>query len=400
MFALLANIVNAGIAWLMLLFLIRFGNNEDIGIYSLAQALALPIHLFFTLKLRTVQLSDVDQVHSNSDYFNSRVILALISLLATIVFAVIMYKGEHDYIISVSVLGIGYSAMLVREYFISVYQIKEKNEYFFYSNIILGLTTFLSFVVTYLSSKEIVLAIAAFSITRVFCLLVDLVLLKKFFLDNVISYFKIFDKKQIFSLFKIGLPLGITAALSSLFTTIPRIKLEDISGLVILGVFTTLMSLIAFFNLFMGSFSQALIPRLAYLYRYSRNNLIKEIFIWLAILILGLMLCLVITYYNSALILTLVFGKKYAQYTNEFFLAIVSGCFLCLFYYSNMMLNIQRSFKSQVYIYTICAVVCFVVSALLIPSMQLKGAIYVSIICSLVGILISMCVFLANLRRL
>lgn len=399
MFALLANIVNAGIAWLMLLFLIRFGNNEDIGVYSLAQAIALPIHLFFTLKLRTVQLSDVGQIHSNSDYFNSRVILALISLLATIVFAIIMYKGEQDYIISVSFLGIGYSAMLVREYFISVYQIKEKNEYFLYSNIILGLTTFLSFVVTYLFSRDIIVAIIAFSITRVFCLAVDLVILKKFFLDNVVLYLKIFNKKQILSVVKVGLPLGVTAVIGSLFTSIPRVKLEEIAGLDTLGVFTTLISLVVFFNLFMGSFSQALIPRMAITYRSSRYKLLKEVFLWLTILVIGLIICLAITYYNSALILTIIFGKKYAQYASEFFIAIVSGCCLCLFHYSNLMLNIQRSFKSQVYIYTICAVVCYAASALLIPNMQLKGAIYTSIICSLVGVLFSVCIFLINLRR-
>lgn len=399
LFALLANVVNAGVAWLLLLFLIRFGNNEDIGVYSLAQAIALPIHLFFTLKLRTIQLSDVDGIYKNSDYFNSRVILAVISFFFTIIFSIILYKGEYSNILAISILGLGYSAILIREYFISIYQINERNEYFLYSNIVLGAASFISFIGVYLISSDIIIAIISFSLIRLLSLIVDFIFLKKAFLDNVLLYIKDFNKVRILSVIKVGLPLGITAVIGSLFTSIPRIKLEDVAGLEVLGVFTTLMSLIAFFNLFMSSFSQALIPRLTTIYRDSRRKLVKAVFLWLLILIFGLSVCLVITYYNASLILTLIFSEKYAQYSNEFFIAIVAGCILCVFHYSNMMLNIQRSFKSQVYIYSICVIVCLISSILLIPDMQLKGAIYTSIIGSLVGIVISICVFLINLRK-
>lgn len=399
LFALLANAFNAAISWILLLFLIRYGKKEDIGLYSLVQAIALPIHLFFTFKLRTIQLSDINNTFQKPEYFNSRILLSFASLFVTLAIASLMYMGNYKYILAISMLGVGYSAMLIREYFISIYQINEKNEYFFLSNIMFGLISTLTFIISYIAFKDIIVAIACFSISRVICLLVDIIILNKIFNERVITYLSIFNKTKTYSLLKLGLPLGITAVIGSLLTSIPRIKLEATSGLAVLGVFTTLMSLVAFFNLFMSSFSQALIPRLSQSYTLSKPQFKKELGQWSIFLSFILIIILILTYSFDTLILGTIFGREYTNYTDEFFLSMVAGCVLCIFHFTNMMLNVQRNFKPQVYIYSICAVICFISAYILIPYYDLKGAIYTALIASLSGILASITVFYIKFKR-
>lgn len=398
-FAFLANLLNAGLAWLILLFLIRFGSDTDIGFYSLGQAVALPIYMFFTLKLRTVQLTDTNSNFSNSDYFNARILLSMASIIITIVISIIFYLHEINHMLTISLLGIGYAAMLIREHFISIYQKNERNEYFLYSNIIFGLATYLTFILVYVLTNNIITTIMVFSVSRLIALITDIIILRKYFNEFISVYFKSFNKRQVISLMKLGLPLGITAVVGTLLTSIPRIKLESTVGLGALGVFTTLMSLVAFFNLFMASLNQALIPRLSKLYSQSKRKINTELLIWFIILLIGLSICLIFTYFYSAEIISIIFGAKYIKYRSEFILAILAGCSISIFHYSNMLLNIQKSFNSQIFIYILCTAICFISSLILIPLYKLEGAIIVSIISSLFGSFISILIYSKNFIR-
>src|SRR5690554_3474882 len=79
--ALSANLFQAVISWLLLFILIRFGDKEDVGLYSYIQALILPVQLFFTLKLRVIQCSDTLNEYDAAEYHKVRFASALLNCI-------------------------------------------------------------------------------------------------------------------------------------------------------------------------------------------------------------------------------------------------------------------------------------------------------------------------------
>lgn len=394
-YALLANIVNAGFSWLMLIFLIRFGSKEDIGMFGLAQAIALPVHMFFTLKLRTIQLSDINNEFTETDYVGSRFFLSILNLIFVSLIAILFYFNKIDYILAIIALGLSYSAAIFREFYISIYQINEKNNYFFLSNLIQNFISLTVFIFSFLKTDNLIYSILIYSIFKLLLLIVDNIFYKKLYKNRIIDFIKNIFKKEnkIFNLFKIALPLGLTSIVGALFTSIPRLELEKYFGLKELGVFTTLMSLVVFINLFMSSFIQAILPRTSKSYIVDRKLFLKQIigfFILITcFLILIIFLCKLFSYY----ILLIIFGLEYTEYQYEFLLAMISGCILCFFHFGNFLLNVQREYKIQIYIYIFSAISCLISAHYFIPSYSVIGAIYSTIICSLMGFILSIIIF-------
>ena len=392
-FALLSNIVTALSAWLMLWYLIRFGRTEDVGLYGLVQAIALPLYMFFTFKLRTIQITDTNNNYNNSDYLGSRVVLAAVNIIISAIIFSIFYSNEI--VLAIIALSFGYSLAIVREYYISLMQINERNDLYLVSNILQSIFGLFIFIGVYYLSNNIIYAIISFSLTRLPLLFLDNYLTKSL---SEISYIAVVKKilskdNNIKKLLIVGMPLGITAVIGATFTSIPRIILEKIDGLEALGVFTTLMSLIVAVNLFMSSFTQAILPRLAKSYKSDLITFNKINYLSLIFLLLSSLIGLTFIYFYSSEILTLIFGLSYSIYSNEFFMCMISAFLLLLFHYSNMLLNAMQCFSKQMFIYGICALSCLVAGLVLIPIYKLQGAIYSSMICSLIGFIISMIIF-------
>lgn len=400
LFALLANLVNAGFSWVMLIFIIRLGSKEDIGMFGLAQAIALPIHMFFTLKLRTIQLSDINNNFKDTDYIGSRLYLALANLLFSGFVSLIFYFDHINYMLAISALALSYSVAVFREYYISIYQAKELNQYFFLSNIIQGSIAVITFSMTFYVFRNIVYSILAYSLSKLFLIVIDEYFYKKLSDKKSISLiFNFLTKKNRFvDLVKLGLPLGLTAVISAFFTSIPRFQLEKFYGLEALGIFTTIMALVVILNLFISSFIQAILPRMTKLYINNWQSF-KIKMIKILLLVTGLFgLFLLLTYKLSFYILYLVFGDHYTSYQNEFFLAMVSGVVLCYFHFSNFLLNVQKTYNQQIYIYAASALVCFLSGFYLIPLYGVNGAIYSTLTCYFFGIIYSIYIFNFNLK--
>lgn len=402
LFALLANLVNAGFSWIMLIFIIRFGGKEDIGMFGLAQAIALPIHMFFTLKLRTIQLSDVNHKFQEKDYIGSRLYLAVANLIFTAFIVLVFYFDHISYMVVICSLALSYSVAVFREYYISVYQINELNKYFFISNLIQGFISVLVFSLVFFLTRNIVYSILFYSISKFILIFLDGFFYRK--ISDKSSYKLLYDflmkKNNFINLVKIGLPLGITSVISAFFTSIPRFQLERFYGLEVLGVFTTVMSLVVILNLFMSSFIQAILPRMTKSYLNNIKIFLLSTLKFLMLMSIFSSIFLLICNYFSFYILYFVFGNSYTSYQSEFFLAMVSGVVLCYFHFSNFLLNVQRTYKEQGYIYIIAAIVCFLSSYYLIPIYGILGAIYATIFCSLSGILGSIFIFYVNLKKI
>jgi O-antigen/teichoic acid export membrane protein len=79
------NAVNAGSWFAMTIVLAKLGSPEHVGQFALGLAIAAPVFMFATLRLRDVQATDAKQEYVFGDYFALRIITTVLALLAVVV---------------------------------------------------------------------------------------------------------------------------------------------------------------------------------------------------------------------------------------------------------------------------------------------------------------------------
>lgn len=378
-FSTLANLIPVGFSWLILLYLIHFGTKESIGFWGLLQAIALPIHLFFTFKLRVIQLVDND-FYSQNTFFFTRFFLAILSLLFTWSYA--FFFMDSKYLYPMFFLALSYSFAIIREYYISTYQLFNNNYYFFITSSISSFFSFLVFVITYYLKNDIYYSIIGFSIAKIFIFILDFYFHKD---KNYINFKKI-NINQILSLLKKGLPLGITVVMTVLMISIPQILIEEKFGLEELGVFVAITALLAMFGLFFNSIFQVFLPIIS---KLDNDIITKKIKKLLSLLVLSIFLLDLFCYTFFNFIYFVLLGTKDMLYKQEVIICIAAANMSILFSFGNFLLNLIRNFKIQPYIYGCIAIVVLLINLLLLRDFGLKLAIFSLLVANLVGFLLS-----------
>lgn len=361
----LASLTPVGFSWLILLYLIHFGTREHIGYWGLIQAIALPIHLFFTFKLRVIQLVEHD-IYKNNTFFYSRVFLALLSLLVTCIYSAIFLDFNYAY--PIFFLALSYSFTLVREYYISIYQINQKNEYFFITNLISSFSSFIAFIIVYYFTNNILIAIAFFSIIKILSFIIDFDLNK----DKEYLSLKNIDINENLNLLKKGAPLGITVVMASLVISIPQLIIGNRLGLNSLGTFVAITSILSVFGLFFNSIFQVFLPKLSKLERTYRNITVRRIFMFVLV---GIFILDAMTFLLFDYIYFLVLGEKTLLYSTEVWVCIFAANLAVLFSFGNFLLNLVKEFKVQTYIYAFLALLIFLINFIFIEDFGLILAI-------------------------
>jgi O-antigen/teichoic acid export membrane protein len=205
-------------------------------------------------------------------------------------------------------------------------------------------------------------------------------------------------RKHLFGLLRIGAPLGGVALLGTLFTSIPRLVLERYVSLEAVGYYAALASLLVVLNLFVTSFGQSITPRLARLYSERRGEFLQKYTAFFLVCMVFVGLCLVLSYYYSAPLLTVLFSSAYATYSSTFFKLMIAGALLAAFSLMNIAITAQRAFAVQLPIYLACSAVILVSCILLVPRYGIDGAAYAYAMCNLVGFLLCVGVFVHNIR--
>lgn len=353
----LANILQSTVSVVILLLIIRLGTQEDVGNYSYVQGILLPIQLFFTLKLRTIQCADYNSKYSYYEYHGVRRTMALLNFLAGILVISLMFAEGQRFYVGFFLL-ISYTVLLLRESYVAQLLFKGVGKGYFFINGVNGFVSVVSFSTVYFLSENLVSAVAAVGLVR---------LLSYLFLEKRIVSKHLADAKleRVFKVWPLSTrylvakswPLGVTALLGALFTTLPRLAVDYYQGVEMLGVFTAITSLLFFFNLLVNSFIQSALPSMALSYSIDIGAFRRKIISALCRIALTGFVCMLVVYLLGDYILWIVFGSEYRGYKFELLWVTVSGCFLALFSIGNLMLSSQQSFYIQFPIYGIVAAV-------------------------------------------
>lgn len=381
------NIISAIFMWLITLYLVRVNALEDLGTLSLVQSLGLMFFVFCTFKLINVQISDTDKKFSEVDYYFARILSGILCIL---LIAFYMLFSNYNFLIKICCLiySVYYALMILKEYFSANFQINKEYKNIFISNGLNGFLSFLSFIVCYSFTKEIIISLIGMVVAGFFC-----IILNHFMVNNTKKLYSSFNLVKSLQLIKNNFFLGISAVLVSGLILIPRFFIESAYGLKFLGVFSALTSIMFFVNIFLNSLTQILLKETIDLYDIDQKKSYNKIILNFSYISLVILIGLIPMYFLRNFITVLIFGNDFLEYSNEFFYAIALSGFLFWFNYGNFILNVQRNFRVQIYISIIAFVIQMMLCYFLVSTYSYVGAFIAMGITYILGFLLCILIF-------
>lgn len=400
--AFVGNISVAFFSGIILIALTKIANATVVGQYAIAQAIALPIQLFFTFKLRTVQITDYQFEYSLSEYLGVRYYSALLNIACATTLALALYSGEL--VVLIIMTSIGYSVLIIREYYIAELQKKSRMDLVAISNICISFFAFILFFLSYYFSRKLWFAILSmfiarfvvtFGIDRLLCRYLEDGSSKVEFTYLVSADFF----KRAVKMVRVCFSMGLIALLSTLFISVPRLAIQRYCGVEEVGYFAALSSLLVVISLFTNSLSQVFAPVLSRLFVEDTKEYVATFAKYVAGCILFSLFVLGIVHSYGKQIIVIIFNEDYISYTSLFTLIIVSGSLLSLFSAFNIGLSAQRKFVEQLPIYAICAAIVIFGSITIVPKVGINGGAYAYMLCNSAGVMLCGMMIVRNIKR-
>jgi O-antigen/teichoic acid export membrane protein len=252
------NLVYAACQWGILVVLAKLGTPEQVGEYALGMAIAAPVMLFANLQLRVLLASDVTGRFALSRYLTFRLVSLAAALLVVIGIAVV---SQPDWRLRgiVSLVGLSQAQEFVSDAYYGFMQRQERMDRISASLLLKGPLALAALSGAMYVSHSVAWAVTGLVLGRlaVFVLWES----RLGFAGAWGREFRIafpWESRELLTLLRIALPLGVISMLVSLNSNIPRYFIEAYSGRTELGVFSAIASLLTGGNLVVAALGQSM----------------------------------------------------------------------------------------------------------------------------------------------
>src|SRR5699024_9823248 len=322
--------------WGLLITIARYSNPELVGVFTLGLAIAAPMLLFFNLNLRIALVTD-DNKNNFDLYWTFRLITSGMFFIILLIL-VTFYLNDFYTLLVCIFIGISKFFESLSDIMFGVMQKNQRMDLIAKSQILKGFCTLLVFMLSMSLTGSLL-------ISTIFMSLVWLIVLVLFDYNNLKKFegFSIhFSKKQIL-LFKITLPLGIAQLITSLNANVPRYFIEYSHGLKELGVYASLIYIVAAGNNLIIALSNILLPILSTAYNSNNIKSFTKIMLYSIIttVILGVFgLSLIYSFGDD--ILLIIYGEEFSNYVEEFLIIGLYGIIMYIGKFIETGLNATR----------------------------------------------------------
>lgn len=369
--SLAGNLIYALSQWLIITVIARLGSAEDLGIYSLGLAITAPIVLFFSFQLRTVLATDTKGEYAFSQYLGGRIIHLTLSFILIVPIAM-LYSDDIKTILVIIIMGIVKYIEALSDICMGYLQKEGRIDLIGKSQFYRGISTAFIMSTLYISTQNIILS--SLGLVIIMLLRYKLYDIKKVLLITKVK--PVFDKSWL-ELLLIALPLGASSLIGSLNTNIPRYFLDYYWDIEEVGIFSALYYVLIAGNMFLTPISLLAAPRIANAYNKGSINEFVKINVRLSLLVsIIFLLFFSLILVKGELILTIIYGKDYANYTNAFTVISISLLFGFVTTFFALSLIAARVIKIQPIINLIVMIVTLVSSYVCIKNYSILGASY------------------------
>ena len=366
--------------------LAKLTSPEMVGRFALGLAITAPIIMLSQLQLRGVQATDAKDEYTFGQYLGLRLVTTAMALLVIVGIA---WVGSYPLNTALVIMAVGLSKALesVSDVYYGLMQRHERMDRIAKSLMIKGPASLVALGVLVLLTGDIFWGVIGLAVTWLSLMVLYDVRNAKFMLQESFAsqrdgrlglrrmMLPNFRPKDLARLAWLALPLGITMALISLNTNIPRYFVENIWGESQLGIFAALAYLVVAGNTLVSAMGQSVTPRLAKYYAAGdldgyKHLLARMVSMGILLSIAGVL----VSVFAGYQLLGLLYRHEYAVYNNVLiWLMIVAGmCYITSFLGYGM--TAARYFRVQLPLFMVVVTATFGASLWLIPRFALTGA--------------------------
>jgi O-antigen/teichoic acid export membrane protein len=383
---LVGNVIYGGCQWGMLSALAKLGNPSTVGRFTLGLAICAPVFMFTNLQLRAVQATDVNAECAFADYFTLRLVATLIGITAIVALLPISADSAAVGVI-VLLVAASKSIECVSDVTAGLLQRENQLKRVAISLIVRGAGSVLVFAVTFAFFRSLALSVAGMSAVWLAVLLLYDVPNTRALIGADEAFFH-FDRRELWRLAMLGLPLGLVATFASLYVNIPRYFLQHYMGLADQGIYGSLAYLVVAINLVVAALSVSVTTRMARLFADGNRREFHRLLAKLSAL--GVSIAAVgvpLTFIAGRPLLMFLYGREYAEHVGllALFVGIAGLSAIGSFLFCG--LTAARIFRAQASIYFVAMLAGLAASAFLVPRYGLLGAGY-ALLASTIAVLI------------
>nr|WP_306803773.1 oligosaccharide flippase family protein [Providencia sp. PROV129] len=378
-YTLIGNLSFAFSQWAILIIINKMGTTNDVGIFTLALAILNPIFMMAQGGLRSYIVIDTNRSFKFRTYFQLRVLFSILALFISLLFVF-----KENYLYSVLLLALYKIFDNLFDIFYGEYQRKDTMKKIAISRTSRGLANLIFFLLSYILTKNLNIALLSYVLSSSII----------FVLYDYRNYnFKLEDSYTppdvLKKLAKLSFPLAITAMLISLNTNLPRLFLENNSGLTELGAFGSFMYIITVAQIIIQSICQAFVPKIAHAYNENRiDDFIKTVKLLLCFTIfISIAFCVFAIFFKDIIFL-LIFNAEYEIFYSLYDNIIMISPFIFLCLVLGNINTARRRIKYQPYIFLSILIINIPTSFILINYLSANGAVLSSLIVSILTIII------------
>jgi O-antigen/teichoic acid export membrane protein len=357
----------------MLSAIAKLGNPSIVGQFTLGLAISAPVFMFTNLQLRAVQATDVNAECGFADYFTLRLTATLLGLMAIAAMLPFVVSSSTVRLV-VLLVAVSKCIECMSDVTAGLLQREEKLKRVAISLMIRGCGSLLVFSLAFVWLRNLALAVTAMCGVWFAVLLFYDVPNVKALIGREQAFFR-FDRRALWRLALLGLPLGWVATFASLNVNLPRYFLEHYRGLADQGIYASLAYLVIGVGLIVYALTQSVTTRLASL--FAAGDLKQFVRLLTKLSMLGVLLAAVgvpLTFLVGRPLLILLYRHEYGDHVGLLALLVGIAGLSTIGSFVFCGLTAARAFRAQVPVYLAALLVATVGSTLLIPRYGLMGA--------------------------
>ena len=332
--SLAGNVLYAFCQWGVLVVLAKLCSKETVGMYVLGITVTSPIFLFAGLQLRRLQATDTNEEFQFGHYYGLQIVACAVAMLAC--WGVGWSSGHHDSALAVILfVGFGKAIETLSNTFYGLFQQRGRLDRISKSMVLQSVLSAVGLCGGIVLLDDIVWACAWSAIARLAAvLLYDVPSLLWLAGDTFVgppagetsrlnaglrSCRPLWERKPLWRLAMLGVPLGVTGMLVSLNTNFPRYFVEQFGGKAELGIFGVLCAPLYVMHTLTKSLESSASAQLAKLHASGDVRGFRQLLgrLMATHSVVALVGVLVAWLYGRPL-LTLLFNAEYAEHVDVF----------------------------------------------------------------------------------
>jgi len=271
---LVGNVAYGFSQWTLLVALAKLGTMEMVGNFALAIAVVLPVLMFSSLSLRSLQATDVHRAYRFLEYGALRLVTVVLSFLFIVVFGLVSGYSA-SLLAATALIGAAKGMEYISDILYGLLQQEEDMAGISISMLLRSVFSVVALSITVYLTHSLVWAAGSLVVCSAAVLfgydIPKAVSDRKGHLATEIRtsarYLLVltqrFHRQRLWKLALTGLPMGFALMMVSLNLNIPRYFIREYLGMAELGIFSAIATLLASGSVVINAIGQAAAPRMA-----------------------------------------------------------------------------------------------------------------------------------------